>query len=229
MNLILLNKQQLEKSSIVANSQMNRERNLVGSNSYEKELCLNPLFYLIEKLNLKPNVTWLDICCGSGKALIQASETLTKKTLDKRIQIIGIDLVNFFYPTRFICLELLTKSINDYNPSLNFDLITCVHGLHYIGDKLSIILRAINWLTKDGLFLASIDPNNFYNENGVLIGKSIIQELKKQGANYNSKKHLLAFQGEKTIATSYNYLGASDLAGANYTGQAAINSYYQKL
>lgn len=229
MNLTLLNKQQLEKSSTVANSQMNRERNLEDSNSYEKELHLNPLIYLTKQLSLNPTVAWLDICCGSGKALSQAAELLTEKTLNKRVQIIGIDLVNFFYPTKSTCLELLARSIDDYNPTLNFDLITCVHGLHYIGDKLSIIFRAIDWLTQDGLFLANIDPNNFCNESGTSIGRSIIQELKKQGFSYNSKKHLITYQGKKPTSLPYHYLGASDLAGANYTGQAAINSYYKKL
>jgi hypothetical protein len=33
----------LERSAVVANCRMNRERNLLGSNGYEKELGFNPL------------------------------------------------------------------------------------------------------------------------------------------------------------------------------------------
>jgi SAM-dependent methyltransferase len=231
MNLTLLNNIQLERSSIVANSQMNRERNLFGSNSYEKELNLNPITYLIGKLSSKSNVAWLDICCGSGKALTQAAEDLNKKNLENRIKIIGIDLVSFFYPMNkdLTCLELIVKSILDYNPSLKFDLITCVHGLHYLGDKLSIIAKITSWLTDDGLFLANIDPNSFCDENSSSIAKPITKMLKTQGVNYNNKKHLISCQGKKLVSFPYYYLGASDLAGANYTKQPAINSYYKKI
>lgn len=234
MNPTLLNNIQLERSSIVANSQMNRERNLSGSNSYEKELNLNPINYLIEKLNSKPNVVWLDICCGSGKALTQAAEDLSKKNLDQRVKIIGIDLVSFFYPVNtvhknLICLELIVKSVLDYNPSLNFDLITCVHGLHYLGDKLGIIAKIMSWLTDDGLFLANIDPNNFCDENSSSIAQAITNMLKTQGFTYNSKKHLISCQNKKLVSFPYYYLGANDLAGANYTKQPAINSYYKKM
>ncbi len=38
-----------------------------------------------------------------------------------------------------------------------FDLITCVHGLHYAGDKLAVLTRAVDWLTPGGLFAADLD------------------------------------------------------------------------
>ncbi|KAF0237498.1 MAG: hypothetical protein FD167_4463, partial [bacterium] len=164
-------------------------------------------------------------------ALIQSAEILAEKDLDSRVKITGIDLVDFFHPLKnpLMCLELLTKSINDYRPTQDFDLVTSVHGIHYIGDKLSIIAGAISWLTLDGLFLANIDPHNFCNENKTSLGRSIVAELKNQGINYNNKKHLIMCQGKKLINFPYQYIGASDLAGANYTGQAAINSYYRKI
>ena len=40
----------LERSAVVANCRMNRERNLVGSNGYDKELGLNPLDFLRERV-----------------------------------------------------------------------------------------------------------------------------------------------------------------------------------
>src|SRR5262245_30687285 len=119
MNTTLLTNQQLEKSSIVANSQMNRERNVVGSNSYEKDLHLNLINYLTEKLNQKTSlVNWLDNCCGSAKALTQVTEILNEKNLAHRVNIIGIDLVDFFYPTNknLASLKLLATSINNYQP-----------------------------------------------------------------------------------------------------------------
>jgi hypothetical protein len=68
----LLGDKDLERSSVVANCWMNRERSLTGSNGYAKELGFNPLDVLAEKGNVK--VAWLDLCCGSGKALIEAAQ-----------------------------------------------------------------------------------------------------------------------------------------------------------
>jgi hypothetical protein len=43
----LLRDDALERSSVVANCQMNRQRTLTGSNGYAKELRLNPLDVLL--------------------------------------------------------------------------------------------------------------------------------------------------------------------------------------
>ena len=62
----------LERSSVVANCQMNRQRTLTGSNGYAKELRLNPLDVLLGRVGAK--VRWLDLCCGEGKALVEAAQ-----------------------------------------------------------------------------------------------------------------------------------------------------------
>lgn len=62
-----------------------------------------------------------------------------------------------------------------------------------------------------------------------MTGKKAIAQLQKQGLNYNQKKHLLSCQGKQELDLNYCYLGASDTAGKNYTGQAAIDSYYRTL
>ena len=38
----LMGDDELERSAVVANCRMNRERNLLGSNGYDRELGLNP-------------------------------------------------------------------------------------------------------------------------------------------------------------------------------------------
>jgi hypothetical protein len=67
----LLRDDALERSSVVANCQMNRQRTLTGSNGYAKELRLNPLDVLLGRAGAK--VRWLDLCCGEGKALMEAA------------------------------------------------------------------------------------------------------------------------------------------------------------
>ena len=44
----LLSDEALERSAVVANCRMNRERDLVGTNGYDKELGFNPLDVLKE-------------------------------------------------------------------------------------------------------------------------------------------------------------------------------------
>ncbi len=42
----LLSEDELERSAVVANCRMNRERELAGSNGYDRKLGLNPLDFL---------------------------------------------------------------------------------------------------------------------------------------------------------------------------------------
>lgn len=64
---------ELEQSDIVANSRMNRERACVGPNSYAREMGFDPLAFLQTRLCTQERVAWLDLCCGRGRALIQAA------------------------------------------------------------------------------------------------------------------------------------------------------------
>jgi hypothetical protein len=60
----------LESSLVVANCRMNRERGVLGRNSDAAELGLDPLEFLGERLAGGQRVAWLDLCCGTGKALV---------------------------------------------------------------------------------------------------------------------------------------------------------------
>ena len=72
--MVLLNNEELEKSSIVANSLMNRERGVLGTNSYASELHFNPIHFLKKSMEIREKVTWLDLCCGTGKAFLNHEE-----------------------------------------------------------------------------------------------------------------------------------------------------------
>lgn len=228
----------LERSSIVANSTMNRERNCLGSNSYEKELSLNAIQFLQSRLLNQqnnsspcdinwPDINWLDLCCGTGRALIEAAQQFKNMQLSDGINIVGIDLVGMFdrVMVELPMLKLLTASLHQWQPQQQFDLITCVHGLHYIGDKLELIERACRWLKDDGIFITNIDLANFCSSQGN-IAKKLIHRFKSVGLEYQGRKRLLICQGKKEINFKFKYLGADDNAGPNYTGQPAINSYY---
>lgn len=226
---MLLDDKRLENSSVVANSMMNRQRGCLGGNSYQKELSLNPIEFLMTRFAEQETVCWLDICCGSAKALIEAACFFHVESLASRIQITGVDLVSMFdpYPAEFSFLQLHAAEINHWQPHTHFDLITCVHGLHYIGDKLKLLQNACSWLKPDGIFLTNIDLQNLRSESGAMAGKQIVKELKKTGLEYHPKKKLLICNGYRELDLKFDYLGADDKVDPNYTGQAAVNSYYR--
>lgn len=219
----------LEKSAVVANCHMNRERTLAGSNSYSKDLGLNPVALLEAKSHGRHRVGWLDLCCGSGKALVEAAEAVRGHGWETRLTILGVDLVNAFSrpdPT-LKCLRFVQASLHAWKPDQNFDLITCVHGLHYLGDKLSLIQRAVSWLTDDGLFIANLDLNNCKFLDGRPATRSIATVLRRNGLIYQSRKKLIRCEGRKSVVLPFRFAGADDEAGPNYTGQPAVNSYYE--
>ena len=75
---------------------MNRERNLVGSNGYDKELGFNPLEYLKTVIQQRGKARWLDLCCGTGKALIETAKVVETEKLS--LEIVGVDLAGLFLP-----------------------------------------------------------------------------------------------------------------------------------
>ncbi|MGK0390930.1 MAG: hypothetical protein ACI94Y_003690, partial [Maribacter sp.] len=92
----LLNENKLVWSAIVANCNMNRKRNLAGVNSYEKDIDFNVLDFIYAKINENQKVNWMDICCGEGKAIIQASHDLIKGGVGDKVELEGMDLVDMF-------------------------------------------------------------------------------------------------------------------------------------
>lgn len=223
----LMSDDELERSAVVANCRMNRERRLTGSNGYSKEIGFDPVDYLRGRRATHHSVAWLDLCCGTGKALIEAAGITHSSGL--KIEIVGVDLVRLFHrPDRkFTDLRLVEASLGTWRPDRQFDLITCVHGLHYVGDKLRLVSRAASWLADDGLLVANLDLKNFKLADGQAGGRKIVSNLRRAGFEYDRNKRLVICRGRKIVRLPYRYFGADDGAGPNYTGQPAVNSHYQ--
>src|SRR5438093_129882 len=94
----LLDNPTLEQSSVVANSRMNRERRCVGANSYTKELGFNPIEFLEARVQQQGRAAWLDLCCGRGRALIDAGCYFVTRDISARVRLVGVDLVPLFEP-----------------------------------------------------------------------------------------------------------------------------------
>ena len=183
---------------------MNRLRQLAGVNSYERELGFHPL--------AANPAAWLDLCCGSGRALIQASRQTTAT-------LVGVDLVDAFDdgPVHFVCAP-----VDRFEPRQTFDLITCVHGLHYVGDKLALLARAAGWLTGTGRFVAHLDPASIHVEGHTT--RQVMAQLRRAGFTY--ARNRISRTGPAAVSFPYTYRGADDRTGPNYTGQPAVTSYY---
>ena len=148
----LVSTSELERSSVVANNTMNRERGLTGVNSYARELGVSPLPYLADRAA----PSWLDLCSGEGRALREAAAVLGADAV-----LTGVDLVGPSAPLPApATLEEIITSVSTWTPTRTYDLITCVHGLHYVGDQLGLLARTASWLAEDGLLLAHFDPDS---------------------------------------------------------------------
>ena len=119
-------------------------------------------------------------------------------------------------------------SLLHWHPIGQFDLITCVHGLHYIGDKLGLIVRAASWLKEDGLLVANLDLNNIKLTDGCSASRIVARELRRAGLDYDSRSKLLHCRRRSEIGLPLRYCGADDQAGPNYTKQPAVDSYYNR-
>jgi SAM-dependent methyltransferase len=229
--MALVDADSLERSWVVANCRMNRERTLTGSNGYAGDLGFNPLAVLEAKSREREQVSWLDLCCGSGRALVEAAGIVHRHGWENKLKIVGVDLVKTLMPpdpaSNF--LQFVQASLSTWKSDQQFDLITCVHGWHYIGDKLGLISRAVSWLKEDGLFAANLDLNNCKFVDGRLAGRIIGIEFRRNGLRYDRRKKLLTCEGRREVKFDLRFVGADDEAGPNYTCQPAVDSYYQSV
>lgn len=222
----LLPEEKLIWSPIVANSRMNRERKASGINSYEKEFKFKPEMYLELKIKEQGQTSWLDLCCGQGNALIQTAGYFLTHDLQNKVRLKGIDLLDAFLPidSSITCVDFSVGSVVDWVSDQSYDLITCSHGIHYLGDKLKVIESAIGALHTQGMFVANLDLANIIIEGK---GPTFIKNLfKKEQVQYNSRSKILQHTGQADIRFGLTYIGADDNAGPNYTGQEAVTSHY---
>lgn len=230
--VLLLDDDALAATAVVANRAMNRERQLAGVNSYERELGFNPVDVLAALLRVTgapDTVAWLDLCCGTGRALIQAAGRLRAANLADRVLVQGVDLVDAFDPAPDVpWLRLTAAPVLDWVPDRRYDLITSVHGLHYVGDKLGLLARAAGWLTGGGRFVADLDLASVRLAGGAPAGRRLAADLRAAGFGYDGRRRRIGRDDRGEVALPYEYLGADAAAGPNYTGQDAVHSYYRR-
>lgn len=209
---------------------MNRERGLAGVNSYARELGFDPAAWLVERLAQDESAAWLDLCCGRGRALLEAAALFAAQGLSQRVSLVGVDLAGMFDPAPAPPAgpRLVEASALAWSPEQRLDLVTCVHGLHYLGDKLCLLNRAASWLAPGGLFAAHFDPANLQLAGPAPQG-AVLRALRDAGFSYHRGRRLLEARGGHVRPLEYAYAGADADAGPNYTGQPAVTSYYSRV
>lgn len=224
----LLETNALHWSPVVANNRMNRKRKATGINSYAQELNFAPYDFLQTRSSLP--VRWIDLCCGQGKALLETAQQLNASGHSALLE--GWDLVDFYDPIPLQdrqMVQFVTQPLEHWHPQVTYDLITCVHGIHYLGDKLALILKALSFLKPTGKFIAHLDPHSLRASHDPKFGKTVIHWLTQNGLHFQPRKRLLSRTDPLHLNHPWHYLGADDTAGPNYTGQEAVNSWYQSI
>ncbi|MFT4978345.1 MAG: SAM-dependent methyltransferase [Myxococcota bacterium] len=219
----LLDESELERSAVVANCRMNRARRLGGRGGYEWELGVDVVGFLEWRARTRGSAAWLDLCCGEGRALIDAADRFTAQGM--AVEILGVDLVDAFAPSPpgLRGLQRVVAALPRWAPARQYDLITCVHGLHYVGDKLALIAQMASWLVDDGRMLGHLDLANV-----VLRGGSARRRIPPllRAAGVEHDRQLVRCEGRREVRLPLTYLGADDSAGPNYTGQLAVSGVY---
>jgi ubiquinone/menaquinone biosynthesis C-methylase UbiE len=215
----LIGDDELASSSVVANRDMNRQRGLTGRDGYARVLGID----LLGILGRPDTTRWLDLCCGTGSALLAAAAL----PRGHELEITGVDLVDFFAAEPPPAVRFVVASIMDWQPEHRFDLITCVHGLHYVGDKLGLLTKVASWLTTNGQFVANFDTSSICLDDGAPAGRHLTTALRTAGFDYDGRANRISRRGHAEVTLPFQYLGADDQAGPNYTGQPAVHSYYE--
>ncbi len=227
----LLDEFALERAAVVANNRMNRERRVSGVNSYTRELGFDPVDGLRAAIRRREPFAWLDMCCGRGRALLSTFELLTPSERPSTI-LQGVDLVDAFDPipaeaTGSVTLE--AASVHRWQATRTYDLITCVHGLHYVGDKLRFIFLMASWLKGAGRLVANLDLGNLRSTEDGHFARRVRRCLLAEGFSYDARRRLLSAVGPLRHNTPFIFVGADPNAGPNYSGQEAVDSYYRAI
>jgi hypothetical protein len=123
-----------------------------------------------------------------GRALIQAADQVAQTGQTACTELIGVDLVDAFDPAPAVPgLQLVCAPVTAWKPARSFDLVTCVHGLHYLGDKLTTLTRAAGWLTATGRLVADLDLASIRLPDGQPAGRRLATRLRAAGFSYNPR------------------------------------------
>ena len=224
----MLNPDDLLSSSVVANAIMNRGRGFSGVNSYGRELRFDIGAFLERRVRERGEAVWLDACCGQGRALLEAGRQFAGTDWGSGVRIAGVDLVGMFEAGDAPNVRLIAGNVAAFKPDAPVDLITCVHGLHCLGDKLGFLESAYAMLEAGGMFLGSLDSQNVRGgESRGLVWRQATAFARRSGVAPDLKSHVLRLdRSEARLDFGLSYAGATVSEKPNYSGITVVDSWY---
>lgn len=221
-------------SETVVNAAMNRGRALTGVNSYERDLKMDIGAFLARRVQERGHAVWYDACCGEGRALREASVAWEgQRQWASRVQMLGVDLWDDFAPVGAPCVRFVAADVVTYDPGTDVDLITCVHGLHYLGDKLRFLERCYARLAPGGVFIGHLDTDNLrfeaQGQASPVSWSALLRRVRGDSASITYRNHLLRMEriGNGPLHFGGEYLGASVSERPNFSGMTGIDSWYR--
>jgi len=226
--MTMLRADELLSSPIVANVTMNRGRGLSGANSYERDLRFSLTKFLAERVRERGEAVWYDACYGQGRALVEAGKQFAEIGWGHRVQVVGVDLVEMFATERAPGVTLIAADVAAFRLEQPADLITCVHGLHYLGDKLGFLQNTYAMLAPGGLFLGHLDTSNVRAfGSGLSLWRQAARHVGKTSVAPEFKSHVLRIaRTEASLNFGLTFQGATVSEQPNYTGITVIDSWY---
>ena len=143
--------------------------------------------------------------------MVEAGTHSSAAEWGRQVRIIGVDLVGMFTPEQAPSVTLIAADVAAFTPDQPADLITCVHGLHYLGDKLGFLQDAYAMLAPDGLFLGHLDAHNIQaTESGLPVWRRAARHAAKSGVTLELKSHVLRVKRtEASLNFGVTYQGAT--------------------
>jgi SAM-dependent methyltransferase len=216
-------------SDTVVNAKMNRDRGFSGVNSYERELNFDITAFLQERVHRNGNAAWYDACCGSGRALREAAARWAAEPWAAQVTRLGVDLWDDFPPAGDGRVRFTAADVVGFHPPMPVDLITCVHGVHYLGDKLAFLENVYAHLRSGGVFVGHLDPANLRSAERPDLWPRLLRRLRNEGVVAALRSHHLRIEKTETpLQFGVRYRGAHTSAAPNFSGMVAVDSWYEE-
>ena len=101
-----------------------------------------------------------------------------------------------------------------------------VRGQNDLQGRCAVATRAGYGSPIAAIFAANFDVRDIRLNEALPTARDLRRHLCDTGLTYDSRRKLLRSEGGTPAGFRLRYLGADDSQGPNYTGQAAVVSYY---
>jgi hypothetical protein len=143
------------------------------------------------------------------------------------ITTLGVDLIGQIaqVPNEYV----VVGDVSTFNPGYAVDIITCVHGLHYVADKLAILCHFYSLLAPEGQIVANLDLMNIIVDDQPIAKWTAFTKLiaePKPTATFKNHVLTLTKGSECSLTFGLRFVGASISTEPNYSGITVVNSCY---